>query len=278
MKIITIVLFLLISLNCFSQNMQVIDTVKILCSYKYVKQLDTITGRTNDDLIYLQVGTKCSKSFSYYTFQCDSLKSTPQGEKRFKQLFKEAYEKGGAKEVIKTVPNRRSTMYVFKNYPEGTITVLDNILGSYYIYNDNLELQDWTFNIDSVKTILGHQCQIATCDFRGRHWTAWFAVDIPISDGPWKFRGLPGLIMEVYDRNYQHHFCLNGLQGTVATPMHFGIYRKDVIFEKTDQSSFLKALYNWDKNYNSFTEAMTGISLGKSESEPRRDFLEREEK
>lgn len=84
--------------------------------------------------------------------------------------------------------------------------------------------------------------------------------------------------MEVHDRNYQHHFCINGLQDAVATPMYLGVYGKNIEYEKTDQPSFLKALYDWDRNYNSYTEAMTGISLNQSDSEPRRDFLEREEK
>lgn len=257
--------------------MQVIDTVQILCSYNYIKELDTITGQTNDDLIYLQIGAKNSISYSYYTYQCDSLKSTPQGAKQFRQIFRDAYNKGGAKEVVKTIPHRRSTMYVYKNYSTGKITVLDNIMETYYIYKENIDLQDWTFNSDSVKIVLGHQCQMATCNFRGRCWTAWFALDIPISDGPWKFSGLPGLVMEVYDKGHQHHFCINGLQDVVAAPMYFSMYHKDVKFEKTEQSSFLKELYHWDRNYNSITEAMTGLSSNMSGSTPKRDFLEREE-
>ncbi|MBR1789812.1 MAG: GLPGLI family protein, partial [Bacteroidaceae bacterium] len=52
---------------------------------------------------------------------------------------------------------------------------------------------------DEQQTILGHRCQKATCRFRGRDFVAWFATDVPIKGGPWKFGGLPGCILKVYD-------------------------------------------------------------------------------
>lgn len=41
--------------------------------------------------------------------------------------------------------------------------------------------------------------QKAETDFGGRHWIAWFSVDVPISEGPFKFNGLPGLIFLIKD-------------------------------------------------------------------------------
>lgn len=279
MKKISIITFLLVSLNCFSQNLQVIDTVKILCSYDYSRISDTITGNTSEDLVYLQIGTNYSKSFSYYTFQCDSLNSTPHGRKKCKQMMYDAYNKGlKGKEFANAFPRRRMKTHVFKNYPEGELSVIDNILDTYYIYKDSMELQNWIIINDSTKAILGHDCQKATCNFRGRQWTAWFALDIPISDGPWKFRGLPGLIMEVYDWKYQEHFCINGLQDSNETPIYFGLYGKDVVFEKIERRAFQKVAYDFLRNSNSLTEAMSGISLGMQEKVIRRDLIEREEK
>ena len=48
-----------------------------------------------------------------------------------------------------------------------------------------------------TKEILGYQCQKATLNFRGRDFTVYFTSEINISDGPIKFSGLPGLILEV---------------------------------------------------------------------------------
>ena len=65
-------------------------------------------------------------------------------------------------------------------------------------YTEPWPLMQWTL-ADEQQTILGHRCQKATCHFRGRDFVAWFAADVPIKGGPWKFGGLPGCILKVYD-------------------------------------------------------------------------------
>ncbi len=58
--------------------------------------------------------------------------------------------------------------------------------------------QQWILHNETM-TILEHRCQKATCHWRGRDFVAWFAADVPIKGGPWKFGGLPGCILKVYD-------------------------------------------------------------------------------
>ena len=65
-------------------------------------------------------------------------------------------------------------------------------------YTEPWPLMQWTL-ADEQQTILGHRCQKTTCRFRGRDFVAWFAADVPIKGGPWKFGGLPGCILKVYD-------------------------------------------------------------------------------
>ncbi len=50
--------------------------------------------------------------------------------------------------------------------------------------------------------------QKATTKFGGREWTAWFNKDITIPEGPYKFRGLPGLIFFLEDSKSNYLFSL----------------------------------------------------------------------
>ena len=53
--------------------------------------------------------------------------------------------------------------------------------------------------------------QKATCNFAGRKWIAWFSTEIPIPDGPYKFSGLPGLIVKIEDVTRSHIFELSSI-------------------------------------------------------------------
>jgi len=72
-------------------------------------------------------------------------------------------------------------------------------------YEETTPVQAWIIESDTL-TIAGYLCQKANCTFRGRSYTAWFTMDIPIPNGPWKFGGLPGLILKVYDKDKLYTF------------------------------------------------------------------------
>lgn len=61
--------------------------------------------------------------------------------------------------------------------------------------------------------------QKATARFGGRNWIAWFAKDFPFQEGPYKFHGLPGMIVEIYDDKENYHFSLNKSENFAETQL-----------------------------------------------------------
>jgi GLPGLI family protein len=59
---------------------------------------------------------------------------------------------------------------------------------------------NWKIEKDTKK-IGNFVCKKAIANFRGRDYIAWFAIEISVPYGPWKLNGLPGLILEAYDKN-----------------------------------------------------------------------------
>lgn len=263
---------LLTTEGLFAQK--VIDTAYMKCQYKYTHAKDTITGQKGDDLLMLQIGHRVSKCYSIYTALCDSVWALPNGKDLFHQQIKHAFS------TNTEPPHKRMRAYVYKNYPDGDMTVTDGISSQDYIYTDSLDLQKWEIK-DSIKTIMGYSAQMAECDFRGRHWTAWFTEDIPLNNGPWKLGNLPGLIMEAYSDSMQNHFVINGLEKTNNEPIVFSqSYTGNRKYERTTRKKFLQLNMKYLCDVNGYIFLETGIDLGADEKQKvlRYDLLERDYK
>jgi len=60
-------------------------------------------------------------------------------------------------------------------------------------------------------TILGFPCLKAATNYGGRHYFAWFTLEVPINDGPYVFQGLPGLILKVTDDKGWYNFVATNI-------------------------------------------------------------------
>ena len=127
---------------------------------------------------------------------------------------------------------------VIKNYPKGQYWVQIPVLLNRYIYTEPEPVFDWNFSPDTL-TVLGYLCKKATCLFRGRYYTAWYAPDIPLSNGPWKFNGLPGLILKVEDADRDYSFeCTALYRVGWKSPIYLSKGKKDI---KTTREKFRQA-------------------------------------
>lgn len=86
----------------------------------------------------------------------------------------------------------------------------DNLAREYEEVNPGFE---WAIS-DTTDTICNYVCIRASCKFRGREWQVWFAPEIPISCGPWKFNGLPGLILKAEDAQAHYTWICTGIEKT----------------------------------------------------------------
>lgn len=69
--------------------------------------------------------------------------------------------------------------------------------GITYLVEDEVPMMNWIVDEKSHKKIAGYDCVKATANFRGSDIVAYFTKDLPYSAGPFKFYGLPGVILDV---------------------------------------------------------------------------------
>lgn len=88
-------------------------------------------------------------------------------------------------------------------YPEDQKMIdIESISSSFDAYSTESPYQGQEWKIgDEIKEIGDYRCQQATTTFKGRNYIAWFTTEIPFQAGPWKLRGLPGLILSAYDED-----------------------------------------------------------------------------
>ncbi len=103
----------------------------------------------------------------------------------------------------------RNTAY--KNLPEQGIVTGIHMPGWVTLQDSMADLFDWQL-LDGDSTICEYPCKKAVANFRGRTWTVWYTLDLPYSDGPWKFCGLPGLILSAKESEGIFSFSCVGIE------------------------------------------------------------------
>lgn len=82
---------------------------------------------------------------------------------------------------------------------------------------DLMRPEAWEILSDTA-TLFNLKAQKAICDFGGRKWEAWFCSELPISDGPYKFSGLPGLIIQLESTDKDYSFTLRHIEKRSEMP------------------------------------------------------------
>ena len=194
------------------------------------------------DVLVLQIGEEGSRSYSYHLYQFDSICTSWQDE---------------GKDVRPGAPPSFAfSVDVYKNHREQKLIVLQRspLDGPIFKYEEEMPLMEWLILPDKQEC-QGYSCQKATCHYRGRDWTAWFTYEIPFSDGPWKFHGLPGMILSIEDSTKSYSFICQGInpQTESIVMMEKRYYMQSTYEEAT---KFVKSFYEdiFSYKYNIYPE------------------------
>ena len=110
----------------------------------------------------------------------------------------EKMQKAGVfKDLSKSFQMPKFAYKITKEYPTMKVNFSERMLNSVFGYNEEPKF-NWKISNDKQK-IGEYEAQKATTEFGGRKWIAWFTESIPFPDGPYKFSGLPGLIVKIED-------------------------------------------------------------------------------
>lgn len=214
--------------NIHAQTKDSIDVSKFVVAYNYKWNTTDRNGTAVADSVKLgvQVGTKITKCKEFYSFMYNDLK-----EYKNKERAKE-YAEGEWSSRHHNIPTW------FINYPEGEMRTFDKVVPTRFTVSGKIPEISWDLRPDTM-TIAGYLCQKAEGKYAGRKWIAWFTEEIPSPVGPWKLRGLPGLIIMAQDSENIHSFSFCGL-----------LLRQDPITYSEHPKSSAKSQKDFIKNRN----------------------------
>lgn len=200
MKLVITFSFLLIVIFASAQNK------RFVYDYQFIPDSTNVSD-VKSELMNLDVTDSGSKFYSATVYQSDSIMKV--------DLDKQLAATGMIN--VKTDMRKGLVRYsVSKKYPKYDVFFHNRILMDLYKVSEERAI-DWKITSEKLKT--GEwNTQKAEADFGGRHWYAWFTTDIPIQDGPYKFHGLPGLIVKLEDRTQSHRFTLQAVKNISSVP------------------------------------------------------------
>jgi GLPGLI family protein len=180
----SVMFMLFISTKLFSQSGEVIYEMKYYNTP--VKEAKLYFEGDKSLFIFDKITVEEQLSKSNYTRQADGayVKSKKTGDSVGTIVYKT------------TNPNRIISREIMASNP--------------YLINEDLTPIDWKLGTETKK-IEGFECQKANATFRGREYEVWFTSDVLVVAGPWKLWGVPGLILEAYDKTQEIGFYFKSI-------------------------------------------------------------------
>lgn len=224
-----------------------IDTARFEIHYGFRFKNHSSQKQYNEDRRVVQVGRSVIKDYSEIIYHYDSLAT---------ENFKKGLSTSNNPNVaypceIYSYPLEK------RRYEKYRMILNAGVL----CYPSKWDELDWTYSSDETVVLYDYTCNKATTKYAGREYTAWYTLDIPISYGPYKFYGLPGLIVKVEESTGMYIWEMCGLRKSTA-PIRIYQYEKE---QKCTEESAARAIYRM------MTTPMTFLSSAGSRVMVRRD-------
>jgi GLPGLI family protein len=204
---IKILLFAFLSFNLFCLGQEKVD---IAVSYKLNYKLDSTSQNTKGENFLLYANKDKSMFLSTVTYVKDSLLSQPNSNVR-EILLK--YRTPNSYYIITEPQTNTVSQYQGQSISETKV---------YYSTADKIQ---WKLE-NETKEIMNLKCRKATTELFGRKWIAWYSEEYPFQFGPYKFNGLPGLIVEIYDTKDDYHFLADLIKKKKNKSINFNIRKE----------------------------------------------------
>lgn len=173
--------------------------------YEVIYSMDsTHVEKTTTETVYLFSGSDYGVFMNY---------NEAHKEERIADYEKQMRKQRGQSSVSYKDNISRETNFnsmFFKDLKSDSILTVSPFINQHFSYPEP-EVPQWELE-DSTKIFKNYSVQKAKTHFAGRNYTAWFTSEIPIPDGPYLFKGLPGLIVEIYDDQNHYHFKLLSIE------------------------------------------------------------------
>ena len=213
MKIFYLVLVALLLQQPFFAQQGLTGEFKYKAIYQLTYQPDsTNTESSLNEPMVLYIGDEVSRFSSLGKAVGDSIRANANLGNRDMAAFQRLQGQ---------LPKTEFAYDIYKQKPEGKLYFAERIARDNLIYEENIPLMEWEMATET-KELEGYRVQKATTSFAGRNYIGWFTTEIPVTDGPYKFSGLPGLILELRDEQNDYVFTLTDFQKLESpVPLNF---------------------------------------------------------
>lgn len=175
------------------------DTLRGEFTYLLKAKFDTRTDHRYEEQFLLQIGDKRAFFASSISLKGDSVMensriTTKNSDRSITLSYKEGVVIPKTNLSFTIIQSNENTQY-FRSAGLSLLTYKEPVIRNWKLVNE-------TKVINTIK------CKKAEVTFKGRNWIAWYSPEIPLPYGPYKFSGLPGLIIKITDDKGEFDFEL----------------------------------------------------------------------